>query len=286
MEAHEEIMLVSMAQQGRCAALRLRDLHPDDPDYAHVRETAEKGQQAVARILETYIGLVRAIALQMIRRRPQESFEDLLQSGCVGLLVAIYRYNPSYGTRISTLAVPWIKAEMKRVMGSAIRLPAHMHYVAAAMSYDRSPNDSFDALRDSANEAGMSCNASSGKPQQQRVTPEHACRVRRCNVESLDALISSHPKHGDIPDSAPPVDELAIRNVLCGQVRNALTRLPRTERMCVQLHYLNNPPIPLVQIARLSGHPRTTIQSAHERAKKYLREQLGLPTNPITPFEQ
>lgn len=37
---------------------------------------------------------------------------DLIQEGNVGLMKAIKKFNPKYGTRISTYAVHWIKSEM------------------------------------------------------------------------------------------------------------------------------------------------------------------------------
>lgn len=42
--------------------------------------------------------------------------DDLYQAGYIGLMSAIRRFDPDYGTRLVTYAYPWIIGEIKKVM--------------------------------------------------------------------------------------------------------------------------------------------------------------------------
>ena len=54
-------------------------------------------------------------ALRRFRDRGAE-YEDLFQYGCMGLLKAIDRFDPSFGARFSTYAVPVILGEVRRFL--------------------------------------------------------------------------------------------------------------------------------------------------------------------------
>ena len=60
-----------------------------------------------------------------------QDYEDLYQYGCMGLIKAIDRFDPSLGTRFSTYAVPVILGEVRRYL----RDDAPVH-VSRAIRYD------------------------------------------------------------------------------------------------------------------------------------------------------
>ncbi|HEV8325138.1 MAG TPA: RNA polymerase sigma factor RpoD/SigA [Myxococcota bacterium] len=56
-------------------------------------------------------------------------FEDLLQEGNIGLDVAIERFDPTRGTRLSTLAVHWVRHQIGRAVANKarnVRIPVHV----------------------------------------------------------------------------------------------------------------------------------------------------------------
>lgn len=65
-------------------------------------------------IVENNIGLVWSV-VRRFRGRGQE-LEDLFQIGCVGLIKAIKKFDPSYNVCFSTYAVPMIMGEIKRFL--------------------------------------------------------------------------------------------------------------------------------------------------------------------------
>ena len=64
--------------------------------------------------MEENLPLVHFV-LRRFRDRGAE-YEDLFQYGCMGLLKAIDRFDPSVGTRFSTYAVPVILGEVRRFL--------------------------------------------------------------------------------------------------------------------------------------------------------------------------
>lgn len=64
--------------------------------------------------VEENMGLVMSIALRFKSRGVE--FEDLVQIGSIGLIKAVSNYNPEFGTKLSTYAVPMITGEIMRFL--------------------------------------------------------------------------------------------------------------------------------------------------------------------------
>jgi RNA polymerase sigma-B factor len=63
-------------------------------------------------LVEEYLPLVRSLAARYAGRG--EPFDDLLQVGSIGLLLAIDRFDPDRGVRFTTYAVPTVVGEIQR----------------------------------------------------------------------------------------------------------------------------------------------------------------------------
>lgn len=79
------------------------------------------GREAMQELAENHLPLVAA----MVRRFPQglHEKEELYQQGCIGLMKAFSRFDPSLGTAFSTYAAAMILGEMR----SLCRLDAPVH---------------------------------------------------------------------------------------------------------------------------------------------------------------
>lgn len=69
---------------------------------------------ALERLIEENMGLVRSLALRFIGRGVD--YEDLVQTGAIGMIRAARSFDPSYGCVFSTYAVPLIVGEIKRML--------------------------------------------------------------------------------------------------------------------------------------------------------------------------
>jgi RNA polymerase sigma-B factor len=76
-------------------------------------------------ILELNFGLVRKEAHHWVNQCP-ESYEDLLQVGCLGLIRAIERFSLDKGHAFSSFAIPYIRGEIQHYLrdkGYTVRIP-------------------------------------------------------------------------------------------------------------------------------------------------------------------
>lgn len=74
------------------------------------------------KMIEDNIGLVHSIAKRFMGRGVD--YEDLFQTGCIGLIKAVDNFDESKGFKFSTYAVPVIMGEIRRIFrdGGAIKV--------------------------------------------------------------------------------------------------------------------------------------------------------------------
>lgn len=89
-------------------------------------------REARERVVRSHLRLVWDI-VRRFRYRGEDP-EDLFQLGCVGLMKALERYDPSFGTRFSTYAVPLVIGEIRRHLRDhgPVRVSRRMRELAAA----------------------------------------------------------------------------------------------------------------------------------------------------------
>ncbi|WTW92401.1 sigma-70 family RNA polymerase sigma factor [Streptomycetaceae bacterium NBC_01309] len=80
----------------------LRGLDPESPEYGDVRGT----------IVQLNLPLVRYIAREHSHRR--ELYDDIVQTGIIGLIKAVDAYDPGRGVEFASFALPTISGEIKR----------------------------------------------------------------------------------------------------------------------------------------------------------------------------
>ncbi len=77
-----------------------------------LRLVKEGDEDALSRLVEENMGLVKSIALRFKDRGTE--YEDLVQIGVIGMIKAIQNFDFSFGTAFSTYAVPLIIGEIRR----------------------------------------------------------------------------------------------------------------------------------------------------------------------------
>ena len=88
---------------------RTRPLSTDEQALLIATYLETKDPRIERRLVETNLRLVAKIAHQL-DRTDGRCLEDLIQEGCLGLLQAIRRFDPTRGARLSTYATLWIRA--------------------------------------------------------------------------------------------------------------------------------------------------------------------------------
>ena len=86
----------------RVLLLRLRDAEPGTELYSYVRAT----------LVELNVSLVKFAAKRF--RGGHEPMDDIIQTGTVGLIKAVDRFDPDRGVEFATFALPTIVGEIRR----------------------------------------------------------------------------------------------------------------------------------------------------------------------------
>ncbi len=111
--------------------------------FRRYRETGDAG--ARQNLVERFLPLAYKLAGRY--QRGPEPLEDLRQVAAIGLLKAIDRYDPAYGTAFSSFAVPTILGELRRHFrdtGWALRVPRDLQELAVRL--DRTADELHQAL--------------------------------------------------------------------------------------------------------------------------------------------
>ena len=107
---------------------------PLPPGFLDKLRRAQAGdQEARAQLVEENLRLVWSV---VARFRSRGDEEDLFQVGSLGLLRAVDRFDPSFGVRFSTYAVPLIIGEIRRDLRSqgAVKVSRSLRELGAKMA--------------------------------------------------------------------------------------------------------------------------------------------------------
>jgi RNA polymerase primary sigma factor len=124
----EEVELNQAYRLGLDAQGKLADCADDDPARPDLEATAERGEWARRKMIESNLRLVVSIA----RRFSATGLPlgDLVQEGNLGLLRAVEKFDWRKGFKFSTYATWWIRQAIARGAADrgarAIRLPVHV----------------------------------------------------------------------------------------------------------------------------------------------------------------
>ena len=131
-------MVRSTRNQGSVPANRTAEQTSGDTKTATARllhAYKERGDSAARdELVQLHLPLVETLARRHRRRGVEQ--EDLVQVGSIGLLGAIERFDPAYGTEFTAFAVPTIAGEIKRHMRDrtdAVRLPRRLQEAGARL---------------------------------------------------------------------------------------------------------------------------------------------------------
>ncbi len=97
-----------------------------EEELALARQARVGNEGARRRLIEKNLRLVVSVAKRF--RRMGLPFEDLIQEGNIGLMIAAEKFDPEMGNRFSTYATWWVRQAVGRAIadkGRVVRLPVH-----------------------------------------------------------------------------------------------------------------------------------------------------------------
>ena len=155
----EEIRLANLISLGQSAEKKLSQLGDNisKDEYDILMAKVSEGIKARDSLVCANMKFVSYIATGYVNQGVE--FEDLFQSGSMGLVTAANKFSSTAGTRFSTYAAFWIKQNIARTIateGRAVRLPDHVHkevnkykkvYAKLEVELSRKPTDKEVALK-------------------------------------------------------------------------------------------------------------------------------------------
>jgi RNA polymerase sigma-32 factor len=234
-------------------------------------------EQALARLIQTHLGLVIRIAMEFRHSGP--SMEDLIQEGNLGLTIAARRFDPSRETRLATYATYWIRACMlEHVVRS---------HGPVRIGTTRSQRKIFFGLgraRRKLEREGERADAG---------MLASALGVEPADVESMTPRLTGHDVSLDAPratddrrelgaliaEDAPSPEEMVAgfeeRDARQTRLSEGLKVLDARERAIIKARHMRQRPATLASLGKKFGISRERVRQLELRAKAKLRSFCG-----------
>jgi RNA polymerase sigma-32 factor len=242
------------------------------------RWRALEDETALARLVQTHLGLVIRIAMEFRHSGP--SMEDLIQEGNLGLTIAARRFDPTRQTRLATYATYWIRACMlEHVVRS---------HGPVRIGTTRSQRKIFFGLgraRRKLEREGESADAES---------LASALGVEQADIESMTPRLTGHDVSLDAPratddrrevgaliaeDAPNPEDMVAgveEADSRKSRLSEGLKVLDARERAIIKARHMRQRPATLASLGKKFGISRERVRQLELRAKAKLRIFCGV----------
>ena len=251
----EEVRLAREIEAGVLAAdALLRGLRPHGATAEELRCLVAAGENARFRYVQSNLRLVAMVVLPASARAGLPE-ADLFQEGCLGLLIAVDRFDVGRGCRFATYALQWIRAF---VNAASARLLGTMNLPASRAVQLRQARG-IEALL--TQELGRLPSAS-----------ELASALGRSQDWTARLLAHEQPQAlhevGDLPDADQDLD-----HVITGDVTAELLRvLPGLDRRVMELLIgFRGEPMTYAEVARELATTSNRVRRAEQRALQRLR---------------
>jgi RNA polymerase sigma factor FliA len=236
-------------------------------NYASTRARADRD-----RLCEAAMPLVRRIALVVRRRLPQHfGYDDLVGDGCIGLLRAVERFDPSFGVSFESWAGRIIRGAMLNGLRRMDAIPERVRRDARALDEARWLIAQRTGTSPADHEAAQSAQLSINKLAAVRVASRHSMTL------SIDAPVPANGRGVPIVerlvsalrDPAAVVAASSVRRI----IGRSVARLPGRERAIIAAFYGRG--ATFSEIGRTLGVSKQRVSQLHTRAIAGLRTALA-----------
>lgn len=230
-------------------------------DYEAIKAAQSGDQQALCRIIETNLGLVRSLASRFSDRGIE--YDDLIQIGSIGMIKAVKKFDASFNTAFSTYAVPMIIGEIKRFLRDD-------GIIKVSRTAKKNANDILHYRENFKNSNGR-------EPSIDEIM--HGLSLS--NQDVVFALEATQPVfsiHKSDNDDSPAIEDIVGEQddieQLCEtlSLKESLNKLDKNERTLISLRYYKN--LTQQQTAKIMGCSQVKVSREEKRIFQKLKKLL------------
>ena len=207
-------------------------------------------------------GLIWAVARRFAGRGTE--LDDLYQLGCLGFLKAVEGFDPAYGTRFSTYAVPKIAGEIRRFLrdDGAVKVSRGLKEQSASIKVARSRltqvlgREPF--LQELSEETGLT-------PEEIAQAETATAATESINRETGEEGFSLENVLTDTEEENHMVEKIALKQAVSG--------LPEREKQVIGLRYFHG--LTQQKAAAILGISQVQVSRIERKALGILKEKLG-----------
>lgn len=232
-----------------------------DALYTALAAAKAGDREAAGQLIEENSGLIWSVARRFFGRGTDA--EDLFQLGCVGFLKAIDGFDPEFGTRFSTYAVPKISGEIRRFLrdDGAVKVSRSVKEQAAQIRAARQSMEQRMGREPSIGELS----------QELGISPEDIAFAETATgpAESLQRQSGEDGFTLELVLGDYSAEEKMVEHVA---LRSAIEKLPPRERQVVALRYYHG--MTQQNCAKVMKVSQVQISRLERRAVDLLRQYL------------
>lgn len=230
--------------------------------YSLIRTAQDGDEEAKALLMEQNTGLVKKIALKF--SAGETDVDDLMQIGYIGLLKAIYKFDPDYDVMFSTYAVPMIMGELKRFFRDTGKIKV-----------SRSLKTEIGQLKKAEQQLCLSLGRQprlSELARAMETTTEHVTEIMEADsaVSGVTSLEQQTVEEAGFTYGAVFSPEHNLDGIM---LRKAIRELPPRERQVVLLRYYKD--MTQQEIAKIIGISQVQVSRTEKKALAIIREKLA-----------
>lgn len=231
--------------------------------YELIKRAQNGDEEAKALLMEQNTGLVKKIALKF--SAGEQDTDDLIQIGYIGLLKAVYKFEPTYGVMFSTYAVPMIMGELKRFFRDTGKIKVSRSLKAEIGQLKKAEQQ---LCLDLGRQPKLSELARAMETTAEHVTEIMETASAVSNVTSLDQQLVEEANFTYGVEHSP-------ENNLDGiMLRKEIQELPQRERQVILLRYYKD--MTQQEIAKVIGISQVQVSRTEKRALEMIRGKMAL----------
>lgn len=233
-----------------------------------VYEQVQKQSGSEVMQLEQYLPLVKRIAYHLKGRLPDSVFvEDLIQSGVVGLIEAMQKFNANQGASFETYAGIRIRGSMLDEIRKGDWTPRSVYRKSRAVS---------EAINQVESKVGR-------EARDEEIAEEMGVTIKEYHhilqdTNSVQLLSIDQPDHEELSEdrmvgqSMSPFGELA-ENSFQQALVNEISNLPDKEKLVMSLYY--DEELNLKEIGEVLEVSESRVSQIHSQAIKRIRSRMA-----------